>query len=135
MTAVENKIPDDSSLVTKTDYNAKISDIEKIITDHDHDKYIITSEFDTLTKENFKARLAQANLVTETDFDVDFKDISKQIPPNKSKHLLVENELQKLKTFDSSYFKNKDNFEEDYLLFKPMYRYFKNIGSIKSISE
>ena len=38
--------------------------------------------------------------------------------------MLVENELKKLKTFDSFYFKGKDNFEEDYLVFKPMYKYF-----------
>ena len=38
-----------SSLVTKTDYNTKISDIEKKVTDHDQDKYITTSEFDKLT--------------------------------------------------------------------------------------
>ena len=32
---------------------------------------------------------------------------------NKSKHLLVENEFKKLKTFDSSYFVDKSHFEED----------------------
>ena len=29
-------MPDVNSLVKKTDYNAKINDIEKKITDHDH---------------------------------------------------------------------------------------------------
>ena len=42
LTAVENKIPDGSSLVKKIDYDTKISDIEKKITDHNHDKYITT---------------------------------------------------------------------------------------------
>ena len=43
LTAVENKIPNVSNLVKKTDYNTKISEIEnKITTDHDHDKYITT---------------------------------------------------------------------------------------------
>ena len=41
---------------------------KKKITDHSHDKYITTPEFDKLA-ENFAARLAQANLVTKTDFD------------------------------------------------------------------
>ena len=45
--------------------------------------------------------------------------------------MLVENELKKLKTFDSSYFIGKSHFEEDgtqnYLVFQPMYRYFKMI--------
>ena len=68
LTAVGNKIPDVSSSVKKTDCNTKISDIEKEITDHDHDEYITTSEFNKLTTENFKARLAQANLVTKDRF-------------------------------------------------------------------
>ena len=45
LTAVKNKILDVSSLVKKTDYDAKISDIEKKVTDHDHDKYNTASEF------------------------------------------------------------------------------------------
>ena len=49
---------------TTTDYNAKISDIEKKVIDHDHDKYITTSEFNKLTTENLAARLAQAKLAT-----------------------------------------------------------------------
>ena len=40
----------------------------------------------------------------------------------KKKHLLVENELNKLKNFDSSYFRGKSNFEEggtkNYLVFQ-----------------
>ena len=48
LTAVENKIPDVSSLVKKTDYNTKISDIGKKITDHHHDKYITTPELNTM---------------------------------------------------------------------------------------
>ena len=46
--------------------------------------------------------------------------------------MLVENELKKLTTFDSSYFIGKNRFEEDgtqnYLVFQPMYRYFKRIA-------
>ena len=42
---VENKIPNISSLVKKTDYNTKISELEKKLTDHDHGKYITTPEF------------------------------------------------------------------------------------------
>ena len=63
LTFVENKIPNVSNLVKKTDYNTKISEIEnKITTDHDHDKYITTQEFNKLTSEYFTARLKQANL-------------------------------------------------------------------------
>ena len=46
------KIPDVSNLVKKkkkTDYDTKIREIEKKVTDHDHDKYITTPEFNKLT--------------------------------------------------------------------------------------
>ena len=69
LTAVENKIPDVSSLVKNTDYDTKISNIEKKIADHNHDKYITTQEFNKLTTENFNATLAQANLIAKTDLD------------------------------------------------------------------
>ena len=60
--------------------------------------------------------------------------LNRKITANKSKHLLVENELKKLKTFDSSYFIGKSHFKEDgtqnYLVFQPMYRYFKRIAGV-----
>ena len=65
VTAVENKIPSTSSLVKKTDYGSKISEFEKKLTDHDHDKYVTISKFNTLAASVFNARLAQA----KTDFD------------------------------------------------------------------
>ena len=69
LTTVENKIPSINGLVKKTDCNTKISDIENILNNHNHDKYIATSEFNTLAANVFNARLAQANLITKTDFD------------------------------------------------------------------
>ena len=56
-------------MVKKADYDTKISDIEKKITDHDHDKYITTPEFNTMAANVFNARLAQANVIIKTDFD------------------------------------------------------------------
>ena len=86
VTTVENKIPNVSNLVKKTDYNTKISKIEnKIATDHNHDKYITTQEFNKLTSESFTVRLKQANLaskndianfVSKTDFDNKLKDVT-----------------------------------------------------------
>ena len=78
----------------RTNYDTKISDIEKKITIHNRDKYVSTPEFNKLTTENFKARLAQADLVTKTDFDTKLQDISKKITSDKTKHLLVENGLK-----------------------------------------
>ena len=51
----------------KTDYNTKINEIEKKISDHYHDRYITTPEFSKLTAENFTARYAQENLATTSD--------------------------------------------------------------------
>ena len=115
---IENTIPSISGLVItsalnavekkylmldyETDYDAKISEIKKKVTDHDHDKYIINRKY--YITENFAARLAQANLVTKIDFDTKLISLNKKINSNKTKHLLVENELKKLQTFDSSYF-------------------------------
>ena len=47
LTAVENKIPV-SSLVKKINYDTKISELEKKLTDHNHDKHITTPAFNTL---------------------------------------------------------------------------------------
>ena len=41
------------------------------------------------------------SLVTKTDFDAKLKKISDRFTSNKSKHLLVENELRKLKTLEN----------------------------------
>ena len=136
LTAVENKIPDVSSLVRKTDYDTKESEIEKKITDHNHKKYITTPEFNNLAARIFTARLAKADLVTKADFDNKLQSLSKRIISNKTNHLLVENELKKLKTFDLSYFKGKGHFEEDgtqiYVVFQPIYRYFKRVSGVGS---
>ena len=69
LTIVENKIPGISGLVKKTDYNTKITDIENKLNNHNHDKYVATSEFHTLAADVFNARLAQANLIRKTEFD------------------------------------------------------------------
>ena len=66
LTVVENKIPDTSNLVKKTDYNTKVTEIEKKLTDHNHDKYITTTEFNKLATDTFNARLVQANLIKKT---------------------------------------------------------------------
>ena len=95
LTAVENKIPSVSSLVEKTDYDTKISELEKKLTDHDHDKYITTPDFDTLAACVFNARLAQENLITKTDFDVKLSSLYRKITSNKKNNLLIENKLGK----------------------------------------
>ena len=76
-------------------------------------------------------------MITKSEFDSRLSSLSRKITSNKTKHLLVENELNKLKTFDSSYFIGKSHFEEDgtqnYLVFQPLNKYFKLITNTLSI--
>ena len=127
LTTVENKMPSVSNLIKKADYNTKVT--EKKLTDHNHDKYTDTLEFNKLAADVFNARIAQANQITKTDFDAKLSRLNRKITTNKLKYLLVENELNNLKTFDSSYFIGKSHFDEDstqnYLVFQPIVRYFK----------
>ena len=74
LTAVENKIPDVSGLATTSGLTAVENKIPDI-----------------------------ASLITETDFDAKLKNISDRITNNKSKDILLDNELKKLKArVDSS---------------------------------
>ena len=111
----------------------KLLKLKKKLIDHDHDKYITTPEFNKLSAEAFDARLKQADLVTKTNFDGKLKSLNQEINSNKTKHLLVENELKILKKIDLNYFKGKSYFKEDgtknYLVFQPMHRYFKLIAN------
>ena len=102
-------------------------------------KYITTPEFNTMAADVFKARLAaQIYLIRKPEFDSKLKGISDRVTKNKSKYLLVENELKKLQKFDAAYFRGKSHFEDDgtqnYLVFQPMYRYFKRIAGVGSVN-
>ena len=146
LTAVENKIPDVSSLVNNNNNNnnkkiviiiiqeSESVRLKKKLVDHNHDKYITTPEFNTLAACVFNSRLAQTNFITKMEFDAKLSSLNRKITSNSSKNLLVENELKKLKIFDSSYFIGKSHFEENgtqnYLVFQPMYRYFKRVVGV-----
>ena len=86
LTAVENKIPNVSTFVKKTDYNTQVIDIENKLTDHNHDKYIDTSEFNKLAADVFNARLAQAKSIAKAEFDAKLSNLNKKITSNKTKH-------------------------------------------------
>ena len=105
LTAVENKIPSITGLVKKkTDYITEITDIENILNNHNHDKYVATSEFNTLAANVFNARLAQANFITNTDFDGKLSSLNRKITANKTKHFLNDNDL--------NYYRGKQYFDE-----------------------
>ena len=129
---VESKIPDVSSLVKRTDCNTKISEIENKVNNHNHDKYITTPEFNTMAATVFKARLAaETDLIRKPDFDSRLKKISDRVTKNKTKLFLVENELKKLQTLESSYFLCRSYFDgtdgaQNSLVFQVGEKYFKN---------
>ena len=62
--------------------------------DHNQNKYITTQEFNKLTSENVSARLKQVNLAT--DFDDKLKHSNNKVTLNKVRHVLYQNELDKL---------------------------------------
>ena len=122
------KIPDVSNLVKKTGYDTKIPEIENKLNNHNHDRYTDTQEFNKLAADVFNARLAEANLVTKRDFEAKLSSLNRKVTHNKTKHLLVENELNKLKSFNLSYFIGTSHFEKDgvqnYLVFQPLKKYY-----------
>ena len=74
------------------------------IIDHHHDKYITPIISARLPQANVANKSDIANCVKMTDFDDKLKKLNKKMTSNKSKHLLFENELKKLLTFDSKLF-------------------------------
>ena len=58
MTAVEDEITDDSNLVNKTDYVAKISDIEP--------KYFTTADYKKITSQTLDGKIKQKELVCKS---------------------------------------------------------------------
>ena len=92
---VENKIPGVSNLV-----KTKISELEKKITDHDHDKNITTSELNTLATNVVNIKITQANLVTKTTFD-EVSSLDGKTAANKTKNESIKNKLKELKKYSA----------------------------------
>ena len=67
-------------------------------------------------------------MITKTEFNSKLSSLNRRIVSNKTRHLVIENELKNLKTFDSIYFRGKSHFEDDgtqnWLVFQPIQRYF-----------
>ena len=77
--------------------------------------------------------------MTKTDFNAKLSGLNRKITKNKIDHLLVQNELNKLKTFDLSYFVGKNYFEkysmQNYLVFQPINKYLKFNPKTSFLSE
>ena len=76
-----------------------MTQIKKNLTDHDHDKYITTLEFNNLAARVFTARLAQAHLITKTDFDDKLKVSIKKLTQTKQNTYLLKMNLTNYKRF------------------------------------
>ena len=89
---VKKQIPDISGLASKTeltDVENKIPDVSGLAT-----ASALTAVENKIPDIN--------SLITKTDFDAKLKDISDRVTNNKSKDLLFDNELKKLKTLVGS---------------------------------
>ena len=121
MTAVENKIPDVSNLVKKTDNDAKISDIKS--------KCFATADYNKFTSQILDAKIKQKELADKSaiagfinNADLDKK---KELHEQQKKDEMQNKKIIKLQAFDSSYFWSKSHFEDDgtqnYLVFNKLF--------------
>ena len=84
-------MPDTSDLAKKIDLNAKITEIESKIPS-------ITGLATNSTLSAVENKMPDvSSLMKKTDFDAKLKKNSDRVTSNKTKHLLVENELRKAK--------------------------------------
>ena len=119
LTTVENKIPDISSLVTKTDYSAEIAKIKN--------GYVTTAALDGRHKD----------LIQKTTFESKSKKVDDKVGNKSSDILSYESRLKQKEDItndlerNASYFRGKNYFGDDgmqnYLAFKPVYKYFKKV--------
>ena len=73
LTAVENKIPNDSDLVKKAEYDGKIKHIDS--------KYFTTSDYSKFTNHTFSAKVENKELVNKSDISgfINNSDLDKKI--------------------------------------------------------
>ena len=78
-----------------------------------------------MAQKNLASKNDIATLLKKTEFDNKLKHLNKKVTSNKSKNVLVENELKKIQTFDSSLFVGQSYFFNDeaqlYLIFQMLY--------------
>ena len=129
---IEDKIPDISNLATKTNLNTKIKKVKNKIPS-------ITGLATTSALTIVENKISSiSNLVKKTDYDTKVGKIenimislNRKIVSNKTKDMSIENELKKLKTFDLSYFRGKNHFNdgnENYDILQPISKYLKVVN-------
>ena len=88
---VDKKIPDVTSFVEKTDFDSKIAEVEGKIPNTSG----LATNSSLTAVENKIPDIT--SLITKTDFNAKLKTISDRVTNNKSKDLLLDNELKKIK--------------------------------------
>ena len=148
MTTVKNKIPDVSSLVKKTDFNNKVTEIEGKIPDisslvkkTDYATEITSIKSDYVTNAALDAR--HKDLVQKTTFKSELKKINDKACENSSRVLSYEHKLkQRQDTINglervASYFRGKNYFDGDgtqnYLVFQGVYKYFEDVDVSETV--
>ena len=145
---LENKIPDTSGIVKKTDYSTKITEIEGKIPDISNlarktalttveNKIPNISNLATKTELNtvenkipdISSLATKTELTTVKNKITDISSLVKKSDYN-TKFTEVENNIKKLQTYDLSYLRGKKYFDEEdgkqsYLVFLPRRKCFK----------
>ena len=122
----------------------------KKITDHHHDKYITTPEFNKLTAENFAARLKQINLASKSDIDnfvkkTDFGNKLRDVTSNKnelnelSKNVRAISTTGLTKKLINTFILNGAKYFsleifQNYLLFIPTKKYIKYFSGTTGVT-
>ena len=121
---VENKIISVSGLVKKTDYDAKIKDIER--------KYFSTTDYNKFTSDILDVKIKQKELVSKSDIDKKLINVSGKITENKRKQVEFEKEITDLTNKVAQipekgygflcrmYFKDNDGYQ-NFPFFDPMF--------------
>ena len=125
---VDKKIPYVNDLVKKTDFNSKVTEIEGKIPS-------ITGLATNSALTAVENKIPNVSSLI-THLDDKLKKNCDRVTSNISQHLLVENELKKLKKFDAAYFRGKNYFGGDgtqnYLVFQPMHKHFETFAKNNS---
>ena len=100
---VDKKIPGFTSFVKKTDFDSKVTEVEGKIPNISG---LATNSSSTAVENKIPGI---TSLIRKTDFDAKLKNISDRVTNNKSRIILLDNELKKLKTLVDSAAKTKSD--------------------------
>ena len=137
ITEVENKIRNIKNLASKTEVTAvenKISSISNLVLETNYAAEITKIKNDYVTNAALDPR--HEDLVQKTIFESELKNIDDKARANSLKVLSYEHNLKQREDTtndlekDASYFRGKNYFDgsdgtQNYLVFQPMYKYFK----------